>query len=130
MGLFNFTSTFFVDVQSVVLYSKFIHINKLIIIFDLFFFQLPKILKSITLLQTENELFCFNPENALFISNKWDAIACTDSDDETYGDGSDMDEVTRTWALLKSDVKSIWPCLKEENIFKMNLIDVNTFLIA
>lgn len=75
-------------------------------------------------------MFCFNLEDVLFILNKWDVIVCIDSDDEIYGDGSDMDEVIRMWVLLKLDVKSIWLCLKEENIFKMNFIDVNIFLIV
>lgn len=61
---------------------------------------------------------CFNPENVIFITNKWDTIA---NDEE---DSSDEDKETKTWNTLKDNIKRRWPSLKEEFIFRMNLREV------
>lgn len=61
---------------------------------------------------------CFNPENVIFITNKWDTIA---NDEE---DSSDEDEETKTWNTLRDNIKRRWPSVKEEFIFKMNLREV------
>lgn len=61
---------------------------------------------------------CFNPENVIFITNKWDTIV---NDEE---DSSDEDEETKTWNTLKDNIKRRWPSVKEKLIFKMNLRDV------
>lgn len=74
-------------------------------------------MKAIVLLQIENDMPCFNPENVIFITNKWDTIFSED-------DSSDEDEETKTWNTLKTDIKRRWPSVREEHIFKMNLKDV------
>lgn len=79
--------------------------------------QLPEIIRAIVLLHLENEMPCFDPRNVIFITNKWDTLYIED-------DSSDEDEETRTWNTLKSDIKNRWPSVREELIFKMNLIDV------
>lgn len=61
---------------------------------------------------------CFNPENVIFITNKWDTIVNEEED------SSDEDEETKTWNILKDNIKRNWPSVKEEFIFKMNLRDV------
>lgn len=61
---------------------------------------------------------CFNPENVIFITNKWDTIV-HDEDDS-----SDEDEETKTWNTLKDNIKRRWLSVREELIFKMNLRDV------
>lgn len=61
---------------------------------------------------------CFNPENVIFITNKWDTIV---HDEE---DSSDEDEETKTWNTLRDNIKRRWPSVKEEFIFKMNLREV------
>lgn len=83
------------------------------------YLQLPEILRSIVLLQIENEMPCFDCENVIFITNKWDTIYEVDSD------SSEEDEETKTWNGLISEIKEKWPFVKEENIFKMNLKDVH-----
>lgn len=62
---------------------------------------------------------CFDCENVIFITNKWDTIYEVDSD------SSEEDEETKTWNDLISEIKEKWPSVKEENIFKMNLKDVH-----
>lgn len=63
---------------------------------------------------------CFNPENVIFITNKWDSQNTNNTDE----DSSDDDEETKVWENIKSNVKQRWPSVREENIFKMNLKDV------
>lgn len=64
---------------------------------------------------------CFNPEDVIFITNKWDSLKINDNGE----DSSDDDEETTVWEKIKSTLKEKWPSLKEENIFRMNLKDVN-----
>ncbi|XP_052691975.1 uncharacterized protein LOC128170024 [Crassostrea angulata] len=80
--------------------------------------RLPEILKSIIQLQMRNEMPCFECDNVIFITNKWDTIV-------TEYDSSEEDEETKTWKKLQSDIKERWPLVKEENIFKLNLKDVS-----
>lgn len=75
-------------------------------------------MKSILFHQLDNAMPCFNPENVIFITNKWDTIV---NDEE---DSSDEDEETKTWNTLKDNIKRRWPSVKEEFIFKMNLREV------
>lgn len=78
-------------------------------------FQLPEILKSIVLLQMDNEMPCFDPQDVIFITNKWDTIESNaEGSDEN---SSDDDDVTKTWETLKATIKQNWPSVKEENIY-------------
>lgn len=79
--------------------------------------QLPEILKSILLLQLDNEMPCFSPEDVIFITNKWDSL-------NTDEDSSDEDEENKVWENTMSNIKKKWPSVKEDHIFKMNLKDV------
>lgn len=72
------------------------------------------------MLQMDNEMPCFKPENVIFITNKWDSLNTNNTDE----DSSDDDEETKVWENIKSNVKQRWPSVREENIFKMNLKDV------
>lgn len=85
--------------------------------------RLPEILKSIVLLQMDNEMPCFDPQDVIFITNKWDTIESNaEGSDEN---SSDDDDVTKTWEALKATIKQNWPSVKEKNIYKMNLKDVS-----
>lgn len=66
-----------------------------------------------------NEFPWFDPKDVIFITNKWDCINFLDEDDE-----DDEDEHTLAWKALMSDIKSLWPVVREENIYKMSLIKV------
>lgn len=79
------------------------------------YLQLPEILKSITELGVEGNI-SFDAKDAIFLTNKWDNIRC-EVDDEKARE--------RTWDVLKNDIKSAWKAVNEENIFRMNLIEVN-----
>lgn len=70
------------------------------------------------MLQLENEMPSFDCDNVIFITNKWDTIYCEH-------DSSEEDEETKTWKGLQSEIKTLWPFVKEENIFRMNLKDVS-----
>lgn len=85
--------------------------------------RLPEILKSIVLLQMDNEMPCFDPQDVIFITNKWDTIENNaEGSDEN---SSDDDDVKKTWEALKATIKKNWPSVKEENIYRMNLKDVS-----
>lgn len=57
---------------------------------------------------------CFDPEDAIFITNKWASIRNEDSEDE-------KDDKVNTWETLKSNIQNLWPTVNVENIFKMDL---------
>lgn len=66
----------------------------------------------------EIDMPCFDPEDVIFITNKWDTIY---HDDDLEG------EISRTWESFLSKIKQIWPSVKQENIFRMNLRDVTIY---
>lgn len=68
----------------------------------------------------ESELVCFDPRDILNITNKWDMIDC----DKCSSNEENQDNATLFWKLIKSEIKRLWPCVKEENIFRMSLKDV------
>lgn len=76
-------------------------------------------MKSIFLLQLDNSMPCFNPENVIFLTNKWDTFV---NDEDDSSDEDEDEEIT--WNTLKDDIKRRWPSAKEELIFKMNLKEV------
>lgn len=88
------------------------------------YIQLPGILNSLSDLKSKNEMPCFKLEDVIFITNKWDGISKKNKDSESES-SEDDDEITQTWVSLKSKIKELWPCVVEENIFRMNLLEVN-----
>lgn len=71
----------------------------------------------------DNEMPCFDPQDVIFITNKWDTIENNaEGSDEN---SSDDDDVKKTWEALKATIKKNWPSVKEENIYRMNLKDVS-----
>lgn len=60
---------------------------------------------------------CFDPKDVIFITNKWDTI---------YNEEGLEDEISLTWEAFLSDIKRIWPFVKEENVFRLNLKEVTT----
>lgn len=66
---------------------------------------------------------CFDPQDVIFITNKWDTIENNaEGSDEN---SSDDDDVKKTWEALKATIKKNWPSVKEENIYRMNLKDIS-----
>lgn len=78
-------------------------------------FQLPEILNSIQILQMDNDMPCFDAEDVIFLTNKWDTVK---------GEVSDEEEIEKTWNILQDDIKKNWKPVKDENIFRMNLTEV------
>eukprot|EP00105_Crassostrea_gigas_P032554 XP_011455599.1 PREDICTED: uncharacterized protein LOC105348040 [Crassostrea gigas] len=88
--------------------------------------RLPQLLKTVTDLQKQSEMPCFNPENVVFITNKWDLVQKQiESSDEDDSENKREEEIG-IWENLKKDIKQMWPLVREENIFKMNLKDVSS----
>uniref|UniRef100_K1QF18 Uncharacterized protein n=1 Tax=Magallana gigas TaxID=29159 RepID=K1QF18_MAGGI len=71
--------------------------------------KLPKILQSIVLLKMENEMPCFDLEDVIFVTNKWDTIPKNERDED-----SSEDDETCTWKTLESDIKETWPSVTPE----------------
>lgn len=80
-------------------------------------FQLPEILKSLRILKIKDEMPCFDPEDVLFVTNKWDQVT------DHKGDKDENEEIA-IWENIKSNLIEIWPLVKEENIFRLNLREV------
>lgn len=59
---------------------------------------------------------CFDPENVIFITNKWDGIRSMYGVEKTKKD---------LWEKINEDIKRYWPCVQEKHIFRMNIIDVS-----
>ncbi|XP_062595929.1 uncharacterized protein in xynA 3'region-like, partial [Saccostrea cucullata] len=78
--------------------------------------KLAGILRSLINLQIEDEMPCFDPKEVIFITNKWDTIARDGSHDK---ESSDKNQDEKIWNELKNAIKTIWPFVKDENIFKM-----------
>lgn len=94
-----------------------------------FLFQLPQLLQTVTDLQKQSEMPCFNPENVVFITNKWDLVQKQiESSDEDDSENKREEEIG-IWENLKKVIKQMWPLVREENIFKMNLKDVIIYII-
>lgn len=72
---------------------------------------------------------CFNPENVVFVTNKWDLVnKQIDSSDEESSENEGEEEIG-IWENLKKDIKQKWPLVREEHIFKMILKDVIIYFI-
>lgn len=72
---------------------------------------------------------CFNPENVVFVTNKWDLVnKQIDSSDEDSSENEGEEEIG-IWENLKKDIKQKWPLGREEHIFKMILKDVIIYFI-
>lgn len=80
--------------------------------------RLPAIFSLIEELQEKKDLLCCEPEDAIFITNKWDAITCENKTDLEA-------EISRTWKEVKSSIQKGWPSVKEENIFRINILEVS-----
>lgn len=78
--------------------------------------RLPVILHSINETQIKNEMPCFDPEDVIFITNKWDSIR------SQFDVEKEREEL---WEKIKIDLKKKWPNVKDSHIFRMNVLDVD-----
>ncbi|XP_061190310.1 transmembrane GTPase fzo-1-like [Saccostrea echinata] len=70
--------------------------------------RLVKIIQEVVRLHDEKDITCLDPRNALFISNKWDAVP--------------QDERDEGWSKVQRELKKHWPHLTSENIFRTSLM--------
>lgn len=63
----------------------------------------------------ERDMVDFDPEDVIFITNKWDSIISIDEN-----------EVDCFWRQLKSNLRNIWPDVEDKNIFRVILKHVIT----
>lgn len=59
---------------------------------------------------------CFDPEDVIFITNKWDSIR------SQFDVEKEREEL---WEKIKIDLKKKWPNVKDSHIFRMNVLDVD-----
>lgn len=78
--------------------------------------RLPVILNSIIETQIKNEMPCFDAEDVIFITNKWDSIR------SQFDVEKEREEL---WKKIKMDLKKKWPNVKDSHIFRMNFLDVD-----
>lgn len=79
-------------------------------------------LKQIQLLHME-DMVGFDQKDIIFVTNKWDYV-------EMLCDSRDEEENISIWNKLKSDLRSKWANVKEENIFRTSLKYVITRLLG
>lgn len=58
---------------------------------------------------------CFDAEDVIFITNKWDSIR------SQFDVKKEREEL---WKTIKMDLKKKWPNVKDSHIFRMNFLDV------
>lgn len=73
----------------------------------------------------KDEMHCFDPQDALFLTNKWDAIrnnpASSDEDDDTH---------MQTRKHIHTKLLNGWPLMISTNIFNTSLQQVNTSFLG
>ncbi|XP_061190712.1 uncharacterized protein LOC133198710 [Saccostrea echinata] len=69
--------------------------------------RLVKIIQEVLRLHEEKDIPCFDPVDALFVSNKWDAIHPSERDD--------------AWIGVQKELRKHWPVSNTTNIFRTTL---------
>lgn len=67
-------------------------------------------------MQIKNEMPCFDPQDVIFLTNKWDTI------DSQYDVEKEKEEL---WQKTNMDLKRKWVHVREENVFRMNITHVS-----
>lgn len=69
-------------------------------------------------MQLKDEMPCFDPENVIFVTNKWDTIRSSVKGEEKAK--------AALWEKVNVNLDKYWPYEKEKkHIFRMNTIDVS-----
>ncbi|XP_062589246.1 uncharacterized protein LOC134250896 [Saccostrea cucullata] len=69
--------------------------------------RLIKILQEVMKLHDDQDIPCFDPRDALFVSNKWDAVH--------------KEQCEKTWRKIQEKLKTCWPSFSSENVFRTAL---------
>lgn len=80
--------------------------------FFIYFFKLVRIIKHIRDSMT-GQMFCFSPEDTLFVLNKWDSIEDDEENEEFF-------------ELTKTKLQTIWREVDDRHILKLSAIKVCT----
>lgn len=67
-------------------------------------------------MQIKNEMPCFDPQDVIFITNKWDTI------DSQYDVEKEKEDL---WKKINMVLKKQWSHVKEGNVFRMNITRVS-----
>lgn len=67
-------------------------------------------------MQLNDEMPCFDPQDVIFIVNKMDTIKSSRGPDIAR---------ENAWTKINNDLKKRWPQVRQEHVFRMNLIDVS-----
>lgn len=72
---------------------------------------------------------CFDPEEALFLTNKWDAVnSDSSSDDEEKCEIKNQN--TRTWKTIINKLTHGWVLIDLKNVFSVSLQQVNILCLT
>ena len=82
--------------------------------FFIYHLKLVRIIKHIRDSMT-GKMFCFSPEDTLFVLNKWDSI----EDDE---------ESEEFFESTKTKLRTIWREVDDKHILKLSAVKVNMYL--
>ncbi|XP_076114880.1 uncharacterized protein LOC143082838 [Mytilus galloprovincialis] len=88
--------------------------------------RLIKILRNI--MGNRSKMPCFNTEDVMFLTNKWDSIekeeyrSPSDDDDEEEEDNVDREnQHDKTFRIINSKLKKGWPHIDPKNIFRISM---------
>ncbi|XP_056003569.1 uncharacterized protein LOC125663164 [Ostrea edulis] len=98
--------------------------------------RLLEILGSIV--KTRYMMPCFEPDDVLFVINKWNLLQYSAKSEETSDTASDdsddeedeeepINEEEEIWNTIVNKIKAVWPTLTEDQIFRLNLCYVRTY---
>lgn len=79
--------------------------------------RILKILR--TIVENRDKMPCFDPGEAIFLTNKWDSI---ENDQES--DEDEEDSISQTWTSIKDKLEKCWPSVQPEKIFRISLKEV------
>lgn len=67
-------------------------------------------------MQIKSEMPCFDPEDVIFVTNKWDTI------DTLYNVEKEKEAL---WQDINKDLERKWVHVREENVFRMSVTHVS-----
>lgn len=81
-------------------------------------------------MENRDTMPCFDPREAMFLTNQWDIIENDNSSSDEDNDGKTEreDQHTQTWKLIQRKLENGWGLIDAENVFRVSLKEVNTFV--
>lgn len=83
--------------------------------------QVLRILETVN--EKRKDMPCFAPEEVIFLTNQWDVITNTKTDE------NEEDEHTKTWNAITLKLEKEWPGFQTDRLFKISLKQVSPFIL-